>query len=50
LIDLKLPDIKGEDLLKQLNATKPEMKKIVLTGNAVTGEKPKRFPATPTLS
>jgi DNA-binding response OmpR family regulator len=39
LIDLKLPDINGVELLKLLNATKPEMKKIVLTGDVVTEEK-----------
>lgn len=32
LIDVKLPDIDGLDLLKKIHATKPDMVKIILTG------------------
>jgi len=32
LIDIRLPDIEGTDLLSKLQKTSPEMKKIILTG------------------
>ncbi len=36
LIDLKLPDVSGIDLLQMFNAEKPYMKKIVLTGDIIS--------------
>jgi len=34
LIDIRLPDIEGTELLTKLRKTEPEMIKIIITGNA----------------
>lgn len=33
LIDIKLPDIDGIELISQIQKTEPDMRKIILTGN-----------------
>ncbi len=38
LVDLRLPDMDGSDLLLQMQAVAPHMVKIVLTGSPLIGE------------
>ncbi len=41
LVDLKLQDVNGIDLLRMITAVNPDIKKIVLTGEVLTDEKSK---------
>ncbi|MCX7908713.1 MAG: SLC13 family permease [Ignavibacteria bacterium] len=36
LLDLKMPDISGEDVLKRIKATRPEVQVVILTGHGDT--------------